>query len=117
MQEYLKAYPHLRNPATIDLLRLAIKTWFRIQDLEKDLENAENTEQRLRLNARIDRLQRTWMSMLGNLAVSFTRIQYKGTKKRVQPPIDRLKMLKRKKGKSPHSRQTASKQPNGKEQT
>ena len=35
VKEYLKAYPHLRNPATIDILRETIITWQNIQKLEK----------------------------------------------------------------------------------
>jgi len=99
IQDYLKSYPHLKTPATIDLLRQAMKMWFRIQKLEELEKKTTDPAQTLVLITKIDKLNRTWMSMLGNLGVSFTRIQYKGSKKTVRPPMDKLRMLGRKKKK------------------
>lgn len=96
VQEWLKDYPHLRRPATIDLLRQAIKTWFRIVRLEERLKQAKTPKEEDALLDRIRQTQRMWLSMLGNLGISFTRQQYKSAKRRVQPPIERLKMLKKK---------------------
>ena len=96
IEEYLKSYPHLRNPATIDLLRQTIKTWERIQMLETLLEAAQDSKQKQQLIFKINSLTKTWLTMLGNLGITFTRQQYKSSKKRVQPPIERLEMLKKK---------------------
>ena len=96
VQEWLKNYPHLRDPATIDVLRQAIKTWHRIQRLEELLKQLDDPKEEAKLISRIDRLTRTWMTMLGNLAVTYTRVQYKSDAKRVQPPLERLAMLTKK---------------------
>lgn len=116
VQEYLRSYPHLRTPATIDLLRQTIKQWQRIQQLEQILKQTDDPKEQAHLIFRLNQLQKTWLTMLGNLGITYTRQQYKSSKKRVQPPLERLKMLK-KGGKSPRSRQTGSKQPNEKEHT
>lgn len=99
VQEYLKSYPHLRNPATVDLLHQAVGVWFRIKMVEERLDNATDPKEQDVLLERITKLQRLWLQMLGNLGISFTRVQYKGKKRVVQPPIERLEMLQKKKGK------------------
>jgi len=96
ISEYLKAYPHLRNPATIDLLRQTVKTWQRMQMLEELLDQTKNIREKAKLAFKINSLTKTWLTMLGNLGITFTRQQYKSSKKRVQPPMERLKMLKKK---------------------
>jgi len=96
VKEYLDAYPHLRNPATIDLLRQTVKTWERIQILEELQEKCENSKDKMQIIFKINSLTKTWLTMLGNLGITFTRQQYKSSKKKVQPPLERLKMLNRK---------------------
>lgn len=95
VQDYLKEYPHLHNPACIDLLNECVKTWFRIREIEKMLEVCETEKVKLQLLTKLEKTTDTWMRMLGNLGISFTRQQYKAVKPtKVQPPYDRLKMLK-----------------------
>jgi len=98
VQEWLREYPHLRKPATIDLLRQTIKTWQRIQMLEALLKEAD-TKSKVQIIFKINGLTKTWLTMLGNLGITFTRQQYKSSKKRVQPPLKKLEMLKRKRKK------------------
>lgn len=96
VQEYLRNYPHLRNPATIDLLYETVKMWQRIQRLESIMEKMEAHDpiEASKMMAKIKNMTMAWVRMLGNLGISFTRQQYKTKKKMVQPPVERLKMLK-----------------------
>ena len=95
IQDYLKNYPHLRTPACVDLLRQAMKTWQRIQHLEEMVDNTEDPREKASLIARIDRLNHTWLQMLANLGVTFTKQQYISKKAAlVTPPIEMLKRLK-----------------------
>ena len=97
IQEYLKSYPHLRTPACVDLLRQAVKTWQRIQHLEELVDQTENPKEKALLISRIDRLNHTWLQMLANLGVTFTKQQYISKKAPlVNPPEEMFKMLKRK---------------------
>ena len=96
VEDYAKNYPHLRNPASIDMLRQAVKTWLRIRDLEKLLGDAESSRDKAMILNRIDRMTKTWMSMMSNLGLSFTKQQYIKQKHDViQPPIERLRMLRK----------------------
>jgi len=94
VQEYLKHYPHLHNPACIDLLRETVRTWLRIRQLERQLEVETDPENARLIISRINAVQRIWLQMLGNLGITYTKQQYIKRKERVQPPLERLKMLK-----------------------
>jgi hypothetical protein len=97
IEDYLKTSPHLRTPAGIDMLRQAVKTWLRIRDLEKLLEKADEMRDKTMILNRIDRMTKTWMTMMANLGLAFTKQQYiKQKHDTVQPPIERLRMLKKK---------------------
>jgi len=97
IEEYLKTSPHLRNPAGIDMLRQMVKTWIRIRDLENLMEKADSVRDKSMILNRIDKMTRTWMSMMANLGLAWTKRQYiKQTHDTVQPPIERLRMLKKK---------------------
>ena len=97
LQDYTKNYPHLRNPASIDMLRQAVKTWIRIRDLERLLKEAESAHDKAMILNRIDKMTKTWMSMMGNLGLAFTKQQYiKQKHDTIQPPIERLRMLNKK---------------------
>lgn len=94
IDQYLKAYPHINNPASKDLLRQAVKQWYRIEEAEEMLKKCENNTQKNRLMIRIEKMTRIWMSMITNLGLSFTKQQYISKRKtRVMPPLDRLKNL------------------------
>jgi len=98
IEEYLKNYPHLKNPACIDLLRECVKTWFRIKKLEELEKKTESLSDSLEVSKQIEKLARTWLQMLASLGLTFTKQAY--IKKKtdvVQPPLERLEMLKRKK--------------------
>jgi len=102
VKAYTKAYPHLHNPASMDLLRQAMKVWFRIQDMEKRLEGAESLKDYRLLSHQLDKLTRTWLAMLSSLGLGFTKQQYISKKKggQTQPPVEVLKeLMKRKKKK------------------
>jgi len=97
IQEYLKNYPHLRNPACIDLLRQAVKTWQKIQYLEGLWEKTEDEKQKTKMSDKIEKLTRTWIQMIANLGLSFTKQQFISKKAPlVNPPEEMFKMLKRK---------------------
>jgi hypothetical protein len=97
IEEYLQTSPHLRTPAGIDMLRQAVKTWIRIRDLEKLLERADSVRDKSMILNRIDRMTKTWMNMMSNLGLAWTKRQYiKQEHDKVQPPIERLRMLKKK---------------------
>lgn len=98
VQEYLKNYPHLKNPACIDLLYECVRTWLRIRKLEELEKKATDVSDMLALNKQIGTLTKTWLQMLGNLGVTFTKQAYIQKKNKfVQPPMERLEMLKREK--------------------
>ena len=98
IEEYLKNYPHLKNPACIDLLKECVKTWHRIKKLEELENKTEDTNEYLALSKQIEKLTRVWLQMLASLGLTFTKQAY--IKKKtdvVQPPFERLEMLTRKK--------------------
>lgn len=103
INEYATAFPHLHNPASMDLLRECVKLWFRIQDMEKLLDVAQNAKEYRLLNTQLEKLTRTWLAMLANLGLGFTKQQYISKKKggQAQPPVEVLKeLMRRKKGKT-----------------
>jgi len=94
VDEYLKAYPHIRNPASIDLLEQAVKQWFRIQKAEEMLEKSDNYKEKKSLMIRIEQMTKIWMTMITNLGLSFTKQQYISKKSsKVMPPLEKLKQL------------------------
>jgi len=94
VDQYLKAYPHIRNPASIDLLERAIKQWFRIQKAEEMLEKTDDFKERTSLMIRIEQMTKIWMTMITNLGLSFTKQQYISKKSsKVVPPLEKLKEL------------------------
>jgi len=95
---YTKAYPHLHNPASMDLLRECMKLWIRIQKVEQRLDQEENSKEFRLLNVQLDKLTRTWLAMLSSLGLGFTKQQYISKKKggQAQPPVEELKELMRK---------------------
>lgn len=102
VKAYVTAYPHLHNPASMDLLRECMKLWIRIQKVEQRLDKEENSKEYRLLNVQLDKLTRTWLAMLSNLGLGFTKQQYISKKKggQTQPPVEALKeLMKRKKKK------------------
>lgn len=95
VQEYLKTYPHLRNPATIDVLYETVKMWLRVQELERLLTQCSDPVEARKLMNSIKQMTMAWLTMLGNLGITFTRQQYKSKRRTVQPPMERLKMLQK----------------------
>jgi len=97
IDEYVKSFPHLRNPASMDMLRQAIKSWVRIRDLERLLPETDTYREKLQLMKRIDDLTKIWMTMMSDLGLAFTKQQYiKQKNSPIQLPIERLKMLQKK---------------------
>lgn len=95
VQDYLKNYPHLRNPACIDMLRETVKLWFRIKKIEKAIDACEdNPMEMAKMIRQVNAMSKQWVMMLCNLGLTFTRQQYisKG-KTAVLPPIEKLKQL------------------------
>lgn len=96
MTEYLNAYPHLKSPASIDMLRQAMNTWLKIKKLEEMEKDVETFRDKLTLATKIDVLTKTWTTMMANLGLAYTKQQYITKKREPQLPIERLKMLQRK---------------------
>lgn len=100
VQAYVKAYPHLHNPASMDLLRECVKLWFRVQEIEKRLDDTQDAKEYRLLTSQLEKLTRTWLAMLSSLGLGFTKQQYISKKKggQAQPPVEVLKeLMKRKK--------------------
>lgn len=99
VKEYLKNYPHLHSAAGMDLLQQIAKTWLRIRELEEMMKKTEDLKLRSMLFGRIERMTRTWLAMLANAGVTFTKQQYISKKKGGQttPPVEELKKLLKKK--------------------
>lgn len=95
LQEYIKNYPHLRNPASLDLLRMTVQLWFRIQATESELEKCDDPAQKRKISKDLDSMVPKWMRMIADLGLSWTKKQYlfKDSTK-VVAPIERLKMLR-----------------------
>ena len=95
IEEYLKSYPHLRNPACIDLLREAVHIWQQIRHLEALQSQAEGVKEQAMIINKIERLTRTWIQMIANLGLSYTKQPYIGKKTQpVSPPEELFKMMK-----------------------
>lgn len=99
VKQYSTAFPHLHNPASMDLLKECVKLWFRIQDIEKRLDETKDAKEYRLLTTQIEKLTRTWLAMLANLGLGFTKQQYISKKKggQTQPPIEVLKELMKEK--------------------
>ena len=101
IEEYLKSYPHLRNPACIDLLREAVHIWQQIRHLETLQSQAVGVKEQAMIINKIERLTRTWIQMIANLGLSFTKQPYIGKKTQpVRPPEELFKMMKGKEKKN-----------------
>jgi len=97
MDEYLKAYPHLKTPASIDMLRQAMNTWLKIKKLEELEKKAEFIKEKVVIIDKINTLTKTWTTMMANLGLAYTKQQYINRKnQQTQAPIERLRMLQRK---------------------
>lgn len=95
IQEYMKNYPHLRNPASIDLLRMTVQLWCRIQKAEVELGECTDPKMKLKLGTSLDNMVVKWMKMIGDLGLTFTKQQYiKQKSNTVVSPLERLKTLR-----------------------
>jgi len=95
--EYLNAYPHLKTPASIDMLRQAMNTWLKIKKLEELEKKAEFIKEKVVIIDKINTLTKTWTTMMANLGLAYTKQQYINRKnQQTQAPIERLRMLQRK---------------------
>jgi len=95
--EYLNAYPHLKTPASIDMLRQAMNMWLKIKKLEELEKKAEFIKEKVVIIDKINTLTKTWTTMMANLGLAYTKQQYINRKnQQTQAPIERLRMLQRK---------------------
>lgn len=87
LEKYLKAYPYLREPVALDMLKQALYSKVRVKRLTLLVLKGEcSPEEMLTAQRLLDALQRTMLLIFTRLGITFTSRQRRKEPKKIKPP-------------------------------
>ena len=89
LEKYLKAYPYLREPVALDMLKQALVSKVRVDRLTTFVLKADCTPEDLLTSQRLlDSLQRTMLLIFTRLGITFTSRQRRKEPTKVRRPTE-----------------------------